>query len=147
MKKSAFPIVITQKSSAGAVAVLGLSLKSILKSDLFFEQYNNNEGDDNLASSSKHKQRVLLREGLLQAISTWPKTITLELLITSLPNLQCNAQGRVLITMVLRAKAKTELKAKQDAIEKYMSLQTLILSHMTDVEFVAITEKKSYSFI
>lgn len=146
MKKSAFPVVITQKSSGGAEAVLGLSLKSILKSDLFFEQKNNNEEDDKLASSFNQKQKVLLREGLLQAISTWQKTITLELLITSLPNLQYNAQGRVLITMVLRAKAETELKAKQDAIEKYISLQTLILSHMNDAEFVAVTEKRELQF-
>ena len=115
MSKNTFPAVITQMLTSGgeAEAVFGLALKSMLKGDLFFDNNATDSSDDNSAISVHQQKMTMLREGLLHAISAWPETLTLELLITSLPNLQFNAQGRVLITIVLRIRAKTELKARQ----------------------------------
>ena len=146
MSKNVFPTVITQKTSGGFEAVLGLSLKSILKRDLFLEMRSTEEDNDKSATSISHKLEIIYREGLLQAISTWPNTITLEMHITSLPNLKFKAQGRVLMSMILRTKAKTELKARKDALEKFLSLRTLLLSHMNDAEFMPITNQRELKF-
>jgi hypothetical protein len=146
MSKNVFPTVIIQKTSGGFDAVLGLSLKSILKRDLFLEIRSTEEDNDKSATSISHKLEIIYREGLLQAISTWPNTITLEMHITSLPNLKFKAQGRVLMSMILRTKAKTELKARKDALEKFLSLRTLLLSHMSDAEFTPITNQSELKF-
>ena len=146
MSKNVFPTVIIQKTSGGFEAVLGLSLKSILKRDLFLEMRSTEEDNDKSATSISHKLEIIYREGLLQAISTWPNTITLEMHITSLPNLKFKAQGRVLMSMILRTKAKTELKARKDALEKFLSLRTLLLSHMSDAEFMPITNQSELKF-
>jgi hypothetical protein len=146
MSKNIFPAVITQKTSGGFEAVLGLSLKSILKKDLFLEVKSMEEEDDNSSTSTNQKVESIYREGLLQAISTWPKIITLEMHITSLPNLKFKAQGRILMSMILRTKAKTELKARKYALEKFLSLRTLLLSHMSDAEFTPITNKSELKF-
>lgn len=145
MNKRSFPVIITQKKSSGFEAILGLSLKSILKSDLFLEK-RSMKGDGDRAASLHQKLETIYREGLLQAISTWPKTITLEMHITSLPNLKFKAQGKVLMSMILKSKAKTELKARKDVLEKFLSLQTLLLSHMGEAEFVPITNKSDLKF-
>jgi hypothetical protein len=137
MIKKIFPVVVTQKKVGDTEAILGIALKSILKGDLFFEK---NSNSDNL------QKITMLREGLLQAISSWPETLTLELLITSLPNLQFNAQGRVLITLVMRVRAKTELKARQEAIAKFLALRALLMSHVTEAEFVPISHRDELQF-
>lgn len=146
MSKNIFPNVITQKTSGGFEAVLGLSLKSILKSDLFLETKSTDEDGDKSAASFNQKLEIIYREGLLQAISTWPKTITLEMHITSLPNLKFKAQGKMFMSMILKSKAKTELKARKDVLEKFLSLHTLLLSHMSEAEFIPITNKSDLKF-
>jgi len=146
MIKKIFPVVITQIKAGDAEAILGLALKSILKGDLFFEKSSMDASDDKIIVSVNQQKMTVHREGLLQAISAWPKTVTLELLITSLPNLQFNAQGRVLITMVLRVSAKTELKARQEVITKFLSLRALLLSHMTEAEFAPISDREELQF-
>lgn len=146
MDKRSFPVIITQKVTSGFEAVLGLSLKSILKSDLFLETHSTDEGGDKSAASLNQKLETIYREGLLQAISTWPKTITLEMHITSLPNLKFKAQGKVFMSLILKSKAKTELKARKDVLEKFLSLHTLLLSHMSEAEFIPITNKSDLKF-
>lgn len=146
MAKNIFPTVITQKTSDGFEAVLGLSLKSILKNDLFLETKSREDDGDRSGVSLNQKLETIYREGLLQAISTWPKTITLEMHVTSQPNLKFKAQGKVLVSMILKSKAKTELKARKDVLGKFLSLHTLLLSHMGEAEFVPITNKSDLKF-
>ncbi len=145
MNKKYFPTVITQKITGGFVAIVGLEMKSLLKGDLFFEKNQTDVSEDKTVSANQHKMTVL-REGLIQALSAWPETITLELRITSLPNLQFNARGRVLIVMLLSARAKTELNAKQEALAKYLVLRGLLQSHMPEAEFVPISHQDELQF-
>jgi hypothetical protein len=146
MSKNIFPAVITQKAAGGAEAVFGLALKSILKGDLFFDNNATDSSDDKSVISANQQKMTMLREGLLQAISAWPETITLELLITSLPNLQFNAQGRMLITIVLRVREKTELRARHEAIGKYLALRSLLMSMVTEAEFAPIINLEELKF-
>lgn len=146
MSNNIFPVVITKKTAGCAEAVLGLTLKSILKGDLFFEKNSTDASDDKTIVSVNQQKMTIPREGLIQAISAWPKTVSLELLITSLPNLQFNAQGRLLITMILRVSAKTELKARQEVITKFLLLRALLLSHMTEAEFAPISNRSELQF-
>ena len=50
------------------------------------------------------------------------------------------------MSMILRTKAKTELKARKYALEKVLSLRTLLLSHMSGAEFTPITSQSELKF-
>lgn len=145
MSHKFFPVVSTQETKRGFEAVLGLELTSILKGSLFFDKNQSGESDNTSALANQHTM-TLLREGFIQAVSAWPANITLELRVTSLPNLQFNAQGRVLITMMLRAEAQTETIAKQAALSKYIVLRSLIQSHMPEAEFKPIEKRDELEF-
>ena len=145
MNKKYFPAVITKKTEGGFDAVIGIEMKSILKGSLFFDKNQTEDIEEKGVSANQYKM-IILREGLNQAISAWPETITLELRITSLPNIQFSAQGRLLIAMTLHAMAKSELKAKQEALAKYLVLRGLLQSHMPEAEFAPISHLDELKF-
>lgn len=146
MSKNIFPTVITEKISGGFEAVLGLSLKSLLKNDLLPEKTSTDDHGYNSSACINQMPAINYCSGLLQAVSTWPKSITLEMHITSLPNLNLRAQGRVFMSLMLKSRARTDLKARKDVLEKFMCLQTLLLSHMSNAEFIPITNKSDLKF-
>ncbi len=145
MSEKFFPVVITQKTAGGFEAIIGLELKSLLKGSLFFDKNQTDDAEGSGISANLHKLTVL-REGFIQAVSAWPGTIRLELRMTSLPNLQFNARGRVLITLILRTVAQTEIKAKQDVLVKYIVLRGLVQSHMPEAEFTPIEKQDDLMF-
>ena len=145
MNKKYFPAVIIKMTAGRFEAVLGIEMKSILKGGLFFDKNQTEDIEEKGVSANQYKMTIL-REGLNQAISAWPETITLELRITSLPNIQFSAQGRLLITITLHAMAKTELKAKQEALAKYLVLRGLLQSHMPEAEFAPISHFDELQF-
>ena len=145
MDKKYFPAVITKKTVGGFETVLGIEMKSILKGGLFFDKNQTEDIEEKGVFTNQYKMTIL-REGLIQAFSAWPETITLELRVTSLPNIQFSAQGRLLITMTLHAMAKSELKAKKEALSKYLVLRGLLQSHMPEAEFAPISHRDELQF-
>jgi hypothetical protein len=146
MNQKYFPAIVTQNISGGVEAVLGLEVKSLLKGDLYAESKSSQIGGEKSAADVDEHLLITYRESLIRAISAWSKSITLELIITSLPNLRFNARGRVLITMFLRSKAKSKIKACEQVITKYLTLCSLLLSHFTEAEFVPITSRDELLF-
>ncbi len=140
MTQEFFPAVITNKDKNGAEAVLGLDMKSILKGDLFYEDKSSQTGDDMPTVLINELRMIVNRESFIRAFSSWQQNITLELLITSLPNLRFRAQGRIQITIVLRAKAKEIDQARKQAVAKYLTLRALLMAHMCEAEFSPIMD-------
>jgi hypothetical protein len=145
MNEKYFPAVMTKKTAGAFEAILGLEMKSLLKGSLFFDKNQTEDIEEKGVSANQYKMTIL-REGLIQAISAWPETITLELRVTSLPNIQFSAQGRLLITMTLHAINKSEIKAKQEALAKYLVLRGLLQSHMPEAEFAPISHRDELKF-
>lgn len=139
MQERYFPAVLVQKAAGETEAIIGMEMKSLLHGSLFFESSKssaNEHGNNDHAVYVEEHKLIFCRKGFIQAVSAWPKNVTLELLITSLPNLQFRAQGRVLIAIVLRVRAKTEMKARQDVLARYLSLQALLRANLSEAEFV-----------
>ena len=146
MTQTYFPLISTHKTSGGVEAVLGLAMKSILKGDLFFEN-KILENNDNMPDVSANEFKMMnYRESFIRAISGWPDRVTLELLVTSLPNLRFSAQGRMLITVVLRVTAKNISQARKEAAAKYLSLRALLLAHWGEAEFAPIVDPDELNF-
>lgn len=142
-----FPTILIKKLSNGFVeAVLGMNMKSILKGDLFYEDKYSQTSYDMPKVYINERKMIFNRESFIRSVSAWPQNIVLELLITSLPNLRFSAQGRMLITIVLRARAKDISQARKDAIAKYMALRVLLLVNMNEAEFSPITDRDELNF-
>lgn len=146
MKQTYFPLIQTHKTSGGVEAVLGLAMKAILKGDLFFENKILENPDDMPDVSVNEFKMMKCRESFIRAISAWPDHVTLELLVTSLPNLRFSAQGRILITVVLRVTAKNISQARKEAAAKYLSLRALLLAHWGEAEFDPIADPDELNF-
>ena len=146
MTQKHFPAIISNHVADGTEAVLGLEMKSILKGDLFYEDKSAKTSDDMPAITVNEQRITINRESLIRAISAWPQTLVLELLITSAPNLQFSAQGKILFTIVLRARAKDGGQARKLAAAKYLSLRALLWAHMSEAEFTPIVDRDELNF-
>ena len=137
-----FPWMIVKRKRNRFEGLGGLKLKSIIKGNLLSGASGCFE-DENLPSHPLHpKKQQQAREAFLHAIAAWPDSLSLELHITSLPDLVHKAQGRVLISLFLRAIAPTEEAVKEEILTRYLSLRPLLASHHPEAEFVPITQSE-----
>lgn len=146
MNKEFFPAILINKLPRGVEAVLGLDMKSILKGDLFYDDKLSQTGDDLPTVHVNERRIVFNRESFIRAISAWPKNVVMELLITSVPNLRRQAQGRIHITIILRTRNKDADSAGKDAIAKYLSLRALLMANLSEAEFYPIMNRDELIF-
>lgn len=146
MAQQYFPAININKVDGEVEAVLGLDMKTILKGDLFYEDKSSGTSDSMSAVLINERKMIVQRESFIRAISAWPRNIVLELLLTSLPNLRYNAQGRMFITIVLRARAKDATQARKDAVAKYLSLRALLTANVSEADFEPIMDRNDLSF-
>ena len=88
------------------------------------------------------KKQQQAREAFLHAIAAWPDSLSLELHMTSLPDLVHKAQSQILISLFLRAIAPTEEAVKEEILSRYLSLRPLLASHLPEAEFVPIIQSE-----
>jgi DNA helicase HerA-like ATPase len=141
-EKVYFPKVIVLDQGTGHEALLGFRLKSILKGNLFFNVIASSGKDDSQIEDQHQKKLQQSREGFLSAVASWSDTVTLEMVMTSAPNLANRAQGYVSICLLLRVIGKTEQDAREDIISKYMSMASLLSAFMSEAEFSPIVDEK-----
>ncbi|HED00472.1 MAG TPA: DUF87 domain-containing protein [Proteobacteria bacterium] len=132
-----FPKILVSKNGQRFEAVAGLELKSILKGDLLVLRA---ERDLHVNRLDPEKQQEA-REAFLHAISSWPPSLSLELHIAAMPDLVYRARGRLLISMFLRVSATTEDHAKEEIVNRYLSLMPFLGGHFPEAEFIPITNK------
>jgi len=80
------------------------------------------------------------REAFLHALSSWPSDISMELHITSHPNLVHRPQGFLLISLFLRTFGTSKEKIKENIIARYLTLKPIMEAHFPETEFVPITD-------
>jgi len=137
-----FPKIFIIHADNRHEGIAGLKLRSILKGNLILDHENLRveNGQHDFAFRSKREQQA--REALFHAISSWPPYLSLELHLTSLPDLFHRAQSHLMISIFLRAFSSTEEKAKEEIISRYLSLMPLLSAHLLEAEFIPITSKK-----
>ena len=137
-----FPWIMANRKRNRFEGLGGLKLKSIIKGDLLLEESSSLQ-DENLPSHPLHpKKQQQAREALLHAIAAWPDTLSLELHMTSMPDLVHKAQSQILISLFLRAIAPTAEAVKEEIVKRYLSLRPLLASYLPEAEFVPITQRE-----
>ena len=137
-------MIIVTGADEGFEAIAALKLKSILKGDLMLPQANFAQEEGLYLNPLEPKRQHKTREALLNAISSWPRTLTLELHLTALPDLVHKAQGRIMISLFLRTFAPTRDKAREEIIYRFLNLMPLLAAHLPEAEFVPVTSQKEF---
>ena len=137
-----FPSVIIFQKHDGIEGLAGLALKSILQEDLL-DSINRTNKDYLHYLSSKH-QHILQksREAFIHALSSMPKGLSLELHFNSLPNHSAIAQSRFYITLFIRCIGKKEECIKENILVFFLSLKSILATHITEAEFIPITDQE-----
>ncbi len=135
-----FPNVHIARTEAGVNATLGIVIKSILKSNLIRiqEDYQSEKGEADQGTNPQYFQAC--REAFLRALSGWPDHLTMEIKITTAPDLICRPQGKIHIAILLHAHAETEGAAKEEILSRFLAMMPLLNSHFPEIEFLPITD-------
>ena len=138
--KRIFPEIIVERKGGKWEAGGGLRLASMLKGDLLLDQ---EVWDKNILSRSKrldpaiqHRSRI----NLLQALSAWLSNVTLELRLIALPNLYHRSDGRLLVSLLMRAFSSEKEHCREMIASRYLSLVPILYAFFPELEFVPVTD-------
>lgn len=142
-----FPEIMVKKTGNAFEGIACLKLKSILMGELVRGGKNysdeNEQGDKNGKSSTIDPRRLqTAREALLQAVSSWPSSISLEMGLTSLPDLIYKAQGRILISLFIRVASSSKNRVREEIVRSYLGLMPLLIACLPEAEFEPIVDMK-----
>lgn len=145
MQNPIFPFIQIAKEKGTFHAAAALKLVSILKGDLLFPDvdFESKKRFDPFDQKIQQKSR----EMLFGALVSWPSCISLELHITSLPDLQQRVSGALLISLIIHVSAHTESDAKEILLSRYLNLIPLLASHITEAEFVTVSDESDLSLL
>ena len=135
-----FPKILVSETDEGFEGLAALKLKSILKGDLLLNQHTLREEKIPHYNRLDPKFQHPAREAFLHALSSWPQSLSLELHLTTLPDLVCRPQGRILITLFLRAVASTEEEVKEEIVSRFLTLMPVLGAHILEAEFIPVTD-------
>jgi len=137
-----FPAILINKKANHHEAIIGLQVKSILKGDLMIS--NRCYEENTLFSRELHspQNQQTNRESLLRAISAWSPNVTLEMHITSIPDIAHQANGRIGINLFIIASDSSKKKAMEKVAEKYLALLPLLATFFPQAEFEPIKGEK-----
>ncbi len=136
-----FPEIIVTKTDRGAEAIAGMRLESLLKRDLLASPEDGRDTTGYAPWEHLLQRMADNRKALLHAISSWPERITLELLISSNPNLSNRAGSSIHITLLLKTCSTDADQAKEELATRYLHLLPLLMAHWPEAELFPITDK------
>ncbi|MDO8721456.1 MAG: DUF87 domain-containing protein [Syntrophales bacterium] len=144
---SHFPRVLIKQGRQGIEASAGIAMKSILKGNLVRTQgdFSDDKASDMQGPDRRYFQ--INREAFLHALAGWPEHMTLEVRITTAPDLHCKPQGKIHIAILLHTHAETEEIAKEEIITRYLALMPLLIAHFPEIEFIPVVEDKELADI
>jgi len=80
-----------------------------------------------------------IRTAFVATFSSLPEEITLEMRISSVPDLACKAHGRLSIVFVIIGCAGGEDKVKEQVMASYLSFMNLLSVYFPEGEFLPVT--------
>ncbi|MBN1829801.1 MAG: type IV secretion system DNA-binding domain-containing protein [Deltaproteobacteria bacterium] len=138
-----FPKIFLKHVCGRVTASVGIVMKSIMQGNCV-RHYDEYMDDPSRKCGVDPRRLQIRREALLQALSEWAETVSMEIIATSLPNLTCHSQGKVHIGFLLRCHSATEEEAREAVITKYLALKPLLTAFIPELEFAPIVEDEEY---
>ncbi len=141
-------LVVPDEKSENYDAAVGLSLKSLLKADLLRNAVPSLDvvPDETGSGKGKVSKRQRVREDLVFALSGLPEGVWIELRITAFPHIASRANGKIAIHLFLRSSHWEEETAREKALSAFMSLKSVLCSHLTEAEFMPVTSMDELRF-
>ncbi len=118
-----------------------MKLCSLLKRDLLASPLDGKDMPEGALWTALSERMADNRKGLIHAISSWPENISLELHISSTPDLSNRAGSSVFISLLLKALGQNEEQVKEEVAARYLALRPLLAAHWPEAEFYPITSK------
>lgn len=140
-----FPYILTRKTPLGVEGVSCIRIRSILKGELMVP----NSGTEDQYKDFNHPldPKVLQesRETLVHAFTSWDPNLTIELHLTTLPDISRRARGQVNISIFLRTIERSDKKVKASIIQHYLNLMPLLSATIPESEFEPVDNAEEFN--
>ncbi len=130
------PAVWVSRLGKRVQAVAALALSSVLAAELLRGVEEGSGGD----GAAMVQGQGLAQASLLQAVAAWPANTSMELHWTALPDLKMPSNGRLWVTLFLRAVAKDREAATTDVLESYFRLKPLLPVFFRHLAFAPVED-------
>ena len=128
------------RTRSGFAAVAALEMKSILHGSLCWDVHEP-DGETEAHGAGRQREMRKQREGFLQAVSTWPSNVSLELRISAFPSISCTPNGLLAIHFLICATGSKKAEVMESAATHYLNLMPIMRSHMPEAEFVPVQDE------
>ncbi|RPH52424.1 MAG: DUF87 domain-containing protein [Desulfobacteraceae bacterium] len=136
--ESIFPAIKVIKDKAQYKASAVISMAAILKANLMGDEKELAFESGNYLTYLDPRRLQNIRADFVAALSSLPERITLEMRITSVPDLVCKAHGRLSIVFIIHTSSDSEEKAKEEVISSYLSLMALFGVYFQEADFLPV---------
>lgn len=142
-EKGRFPFihVIRNDRADACEAVAAFELASILHARLCTNGVDEVRGTEQMHTAAVATERQRRREGLLQAMSTWSSSVSIEVRIAAYPSIACTPNGRMAIHILIRATGRDEARVREEVACRCLSLYPILASYVPEAEFIPVRNK------
>ncbi len=136
-----FPALWERQHGERFEVVLAWELTSLLLADLVQSylpiNFRTSEENELSLSAYLHQNRTVFAH----AVSNWPCTVSLELHVTSIPDLALQYRGTIRYFLLLRAFDNKSAGALEMALSHFTTLQALLNSCFLEAEFTPVRDR------
>lgn len=140
LHKTYFPGIWQHQDGEGYEAVIGWELSSILLAGLTIMNLPINPQAVSEIEDSLARHLFRNRTVFAHAVSQWPPNISLELHLTTIPDLEFQSRGDIHYSLLLRAQHQSQDTAMETALSYFAPMQALLNSCFPEAEFSSIQE-------
>lgn len=130
------PAVWSARSGAKVQAAVALKLSSLLLAELLRGVNDTSRGDGATRTNMAYKAQWVF----LQALAAWPANILVELHWTALPDLKMPSNGRLEVTLFLRAWEKDRESAVTGVLDGFFRLKPLLSTGFRHLAFTPVKD-------
>lgn len=139
---SHFPTVLHNFVNGRHEAVIGWELSSILVASLVLDDTRNKPEDAGENAVELLSRLFHYRVAFAQALSSWRETISLELNITTIPDIRFQPRGVVHYYLLMRAHGPSSEGATELILTRFTAMQALINSSFPECEFTPVRDRE-----
>jgi len=137
-----FPAMMIQKTKNKVQGFAALKLESILQGELIVA--NSRVQNNNISALNKMNPNILQnsRESFIQSISQLDEALSLELYITSYPNLANSAGNKLDIVFFICGEDKSEEIIKEKIVSAFLNIKPIMAAIFQEADFRPVSSLK-----
>jgi len=137
-----FPAILIEKTTKKVRGFSALKLEYILQGELLAA--DSRIWDNDISALNKMNPIILqkTRESFIQAISQLDESLSVELSITSFPNLINPAGNKLEIVFFINGEDESEVIIKEKIVSAYLNIKPVIVTLLPEAEFRSVTTLK-----